>query len=282
MRSLTLFFVLFYGTMYAQYNGDTWKQVSKAGKGTIALAYVQTPSFVYVGNSGKLDGICIDIINDFVIWLKEEKKVDVQPKFVGDGSSFRDMYDKVKVSKGGVFGLGNITITDERKKEVKFTTPFITNFAILITQSKIGTLNKLEDLSKTFAGLTAYAAKGTLNEKRIQDLKAKYYPDMKIEYTTTSQETLEKVFNDPKGFAYLDLAFYLEAVQLKKSIKRHPVADKAAEQFGIIMPLNSDWAPVFEEFVKSDGDYFNSAKYKSILVKHLGEAGMKLMQSASK
>jgi ABC-type amino acid transport substrate-binding protein len=264
------------------YSGDTWKDASKKGKGNVSFAYVETPSFAYIDDSGKLTGICVDIMNDFVVWLKESKKVEISPKFVGDGSNFRGMFDKVKNSKGGVFGLGNITITEERKKEVKFSQPFITNFAILITQSKVPTLAKFEDMPKTFADLTAYTAKGTLNEKRILDLKNNYYSDLKIVYTTTSQETLEKIFEDPKGVGYLDLAFYLEAVQMKKGIKRHPIADKAAEQFGFIMPLNSDWTPVLDEFLKANGGYTTKAKYKSILLKHLGEAGMKLMQSASK
>lgn len=284
IRNLVLFLCCALpGTSLAQtYTGDTWKQANKAGKGTISLAYVQTPSFVYVDNSGKLSGICVDIMHDFTAWVKEKKKVDLQAKFVGGGSSFSGMYDKVKGSKGGVFGLGNITITDERKKEVKFSAPFITNFAILVTQNKVPTLNKFEDMPKHFGKLTAYTAKGTLNEKRMLALRDKYFPEMKITYTTTSQETLEKVFEDPKGFAYLDLAFYLEAIQLKKNIKRHPIADQAAEQFGIIMPMNSDWGPVLDEFFKANGGYLNSAAYKNILVKHLGESGMKLMQSAAK
>ena len=102
---------------------------------------------------------------------------------------------------------------------------------------------------------------------------------MKVVTTTTSQETLEKVLADPNGFAYLDLAFYLEAIQMKKNVKRHPVGDKAAEQFGLIMPGNSDWSPVWEEFFAANGGYLNSSQYKNILIKHLGETGMKLMQS---
>ena len=165
---------------------------------------------------------------------------------------------------------------------MKFTAPFITNSAILITQSSVPTLAKLENIQTGFAGFTAYTAKGTLNEKRINELKQKYFKDLAISYTTTSQEALEKVFNDPKGFAYLDMAFYLEAVQLKKNVKRHPAGDKAAEQFGIIMPSSSDWGPLFEEFSKSNGGYYNSPQYKSSLVKHLGEAGLKLMQAVAK
>jgi ABC-type amino acid transport substrate-binding protein len=284
MRTLLqLCFVCLGSTLFAQtYSGDSWSSTKSAGTGSITLAFVETPSFVYKDSNGKLTGICIDIMNDFVAWVNKAKGVKLDSKFTDDGVSFKGMYEGVKTSKGGVFGLGNITITDERKKEVKFTSPIITNAAILITQSSVPTLSKLEDMSTALAGFTAYTAKGTLNEKRINELKQKYFPALKISQTTSSQEALEKIFSDPKGVAYLDMAFYLEAVQLKKNVKRHPVGDKAAEQFGLILPLGSDWAPIFEEFVKADGGYFNSKEYRASLVKHLGEAGIKLIQAVAK
>jgi putative glutamine transport system substrate-binding protein len=279
---LSLMLITLTGAVSAQsYSGNTWANVKASKAGSISLAYVETPSFVYKDKSGKLTGICVDVMHDFVEWVNKNKGVKIDAKFVGDGSSFRGMYDKTKGATGGVFGLGNVTITEERKKEVKFSPPIITNFAILITQPSVPTLAKLEDISKTFANLTAYTAKGTLNEKRILDLK-KSFPAMKVVTTTTSQETLEKVFADANSFAYLDLAFYIEAVQLKKPVKRHPVGDKAAEQFGIVMPLNSDWGPIFDEFFKAEGGYLNTREYKSILVKHLGESGVKLLNSANK
>jgi ABC-type amino acid transport substrate-binding protein len=279
--TLLLATLLMAGVAFSQgYTGDSWAQVKANGKGTVSMAYVETPSFAYKDASGKLTGICVDIMADFVKWVSENKNVKLDSKFVGEGANFKNMYDKTKGSIGGVFGLGNITITEERKKEIKFSPPFITNFAILVSQNSVPTLGKFEDMPTTFGKLTAYTAKGTLNEKRILELKQKYFPAMKISYTSTSQETLEKVFSDPNGFAYLDLAFYLEAVQLKKSIKRHPIADKAAEQFGFIMPLNSDWYPLLDEFFKANGGYLNAAQYRKILATHLGETGVKLLQSA--
>ncbi len=264
------------------YSGDSWTKAKAAGQGTVSLAYVETPSFVYKDKAGNLTGICVDIMNDFVKFVNETKGVKLTSSFVGDGSAFKGMYDKVKTSSGGVFGLGNITITEERKKEVKFSPPFITNFAILITHNEIPTLTKLEDLPATFSKLTALTAKGTLNEKRINELKQKHFPAMKITFTSTSQETLDKLIADANTFAYLDLAFYLEAIELHKSLKRHPVGDQSAEKFGFIMPTNSDWTPVLDEFFKANGGYTNSAQYKSILTKHLGDTGVKLLQSASK
>ncbi|HYC86096.1 MAG TPA: transporter substrate-binding domain-containing protein [Chryseosolibacter sp.] len=280
---LLLAFIACANLVFAQgYSGDSWANVKAAKSGTVSLAYVETPSFVYKDKSGNLTGICVDIMNDFVKWVNENKGVKLTSRFLGDGSSFRGMFEGTKSASGGVIGLGNITITEERKREVKFSQPFITNFAILTTQTTVPTLAKLEDLPKTFPNFTAYTAKGTLNEKRVQELKTKYYPGMKVSLQTTSQEVLEKVFADPAGVAYLDLAFYIEAVQMRKPIKRHPVGDKAAEQFGFIMPLGSDWGPVLDEFFKSNGGYLNSKEYKSILIKHLGEAGVKLLQSGTR
>jgi len=177
--------------------------------------------------------------------------------------------------------LGNVTITEERKREVKFSPPFAPNLTFLITQNNVPTLEKMEDLPATFAKLTAYTAKGTLNEKRTNEMKQKYFPGVKVVLTGNSQETLEKVVAG-NGFAYLDLTFYLEAVQQHKPLKRHPVADKSTEQYGFLLPMSSDWQPILEEFFKANGGYTNSAGYKSILRKHLGEIGLKLLQSAAK
>lgn len=266
--------------LMAQYNGDSWKRVQGAGSGTVSFAYVETPGFVYKDASGQLTGICVDIMNDFIKYVNETKGVKLTSKFVGDGSSFSGMYNKVKGSSEGVFGLGNITITNARKREIKYSPPFITNFAILITQKSVPTLNSLDEISTKFSGLTAYTAKGTLNDKRIQDLKSKYYPEMQIAYAASSPETLDKVLSDPKAFSYLDLAFYLDAVQRKQPLKRHPIGDQASEQFGFIMPMNSDWQPLMEEFFSANGGYTNSIEYKKILSKHLGDTGVKLLQTA--
>ncbi|MBL6448364.1 transporter substrate-binding domain-containing protein [Fulvivirga sp. 29W222] len=275
-----MFLVAVSSPLMAQYSGDSWKKIQGAGSGTVSFAYVETPGFVYKDKSGKLTGICVDIMNDFIEYVNETKGVKVTSKFVGDGSSFTGMYNSVKGSSNGVFGLGNITITSNRKKEIKFSPPFITNFAILITQKSVPTLNSLDEISVKFKGLTAYTAKGTLNDKRTQDLKNKYYPDMKIAYAASSPATLDKVLSDPKAFSYLDLAFYLDAVQRKQPLKRHPIGDQASEQFGFVMPMNSDWQPLMEEFFNANGGYTNSVAYKKILSKHLGDTGVKLLQTA--
>jgi ABC-type amino acid transport substrate-binding protein len=282
MRVLCLccFFLTVLSAKGQSYQGDDWSQANASKHGTITLAYVETPGFVYKDGAGQLTGICIDVINDFLKYIRDTKGVNLTTKWTGDGTDFKGMYDGVKTARGGVFGLGNITITEDRRKEVLFSPPFIKSFALLVTQSTVPMLTRLEDLPRTFGDMTAYTAKGTINGWRIEELKKKYYPAMKINYLATSQEALEKILLDQKGFAYLDLVFYLEAVQRGKPVKRHPIGDKPAEEFGFIMPKTSDWSGIVQEFFEANGGYVNSTPYKNILIKHLGQTGLRMLQSA--
>lgn len=263
----------------AQIQGDNWSSVKSKGSGTIALAYVETPGFVYKDASGNLTGICVDIMSEFVKYINESKGVKISTKYVGDGSSFSKMFTSVKSGKNGVFGLGNITITEARKKEIRFSPSFIQNVAILISHKTVPTLANMSESTTKFKGLKAITAKGTLNEKRIQNIKSKYMPSLTIQYAASSPETLAKVVSDSQSFTYLDIAFYLDAMKTKKPLKRHAVGDQASEEFGLIMPMNSDWQPLMNQFFQKSGGYTNSIEYKKILAKHLGTAGVKLIDS---
>ncbi|MEO1054530.1 MAG: transporter substrate-binding domain-containing protein [Bacteroidota bacterium] len=274
---LNLCFILPFSSQAQQISGDTWSSVKSKGGGKIKVSFVETPGFVYREQSGRLTGICVDLMKDFVAYLSESKGVKVDIEFVGNGDSFRGMYNRVKGSKGGVFGLGNITITDARKKEIKFSSPFIKNLAVLISQNQVPTLNNLSNAEQNFKGLTAYTPKGTTNEKRVLELKNKYFSSLNVVQTSSSPETLEKVIGDKNGLAYLDIAFYLDALKRKKPLKRHPAGDKGGEEFGIIMPMNSDWQPVLNEFMAANGGYTQSTNYKKIIIKHLGQTGAKFI-----
>jgi putative glutamine transport system substrate-binding protein len=185
----------------------------------------------------------------------------------------------MKASSGGVFGLGNLTITSERKREISFSEPFMTNVAILVTQKSAPSLMNLKDIGSAFKGMKAYVAKGTTHDKVMTALKTQYFKEMPINYTTSSTESLEQVLRDDKAFCYQDLVIYFDAVEDKKPIKRHSVGDRPGESFGIMMPPNSDWAPVFNAFLK---DFVKSSEYRKILLAHLGPDALNIMDAASK
>jgi putative glutamine transport system substrate-binding protein len=260
-------------------SGDNFEQAKSSKKATVTFAYVETPGFVYKNESGKLTGVCVDIMNDFIVYIRQNHGIQMNARFVGNGSSFRAMFDGVKNGSKGVFGLGNITVTEARKSEIKFSPSFITNFAILVTNSDVPALKGMQELPQKFKGFTAYTAKGTLNEKRINRIKSEYYPDLKISYVNSSPEVLSKVLADKRSFSFLDLAFYLDAVKGRAPLRRHQVGDEGSEEFAFIMPLSSDWQPLMQEFFDANGGYKNSTEYKKILVNHLGLSAVKLLDS---
>lgn len=233
--------------------GDNYATAKAAGRGTVTFTYVETPGFVYKDQSGKLTGVCVDIMNDFLQYVKQNHGINLNARFLGNGSSFSAMYNGVKNGQNGVFGLGNITVTEARKSEILFSPSFITNFAILVTHSSVPTLESMDEISQKFKGFTAYTAKGTLNEKRINSLKANYYPELNISYVNSSPDVLDKVLTDKKSLSYLDLAFYLSAVKERKPLQRHKVGDEGSEEFAFVMPKSSDWQPIIEEFLMQMG-----------------------------
>jgi putative glutamine transport system substrate-binding protein len=275
------FFTLSFNVLSQGLSGDNFGTAKAASKGTVTFTYVETPGFVYKDQSGKLTGVCVDIMNDFLQYVKQNHGINLNARFVGNGSSFSAMYNGVKNGKNGVFGLGNITVTEARKKEILFSPAFITNFAILVTHSNAPTLNALNEIPQKFKGFTAYTAQGTLNAKRINNLKSTYYPELEISYVNSSPDALEKVLADQRSLSYLDLAFYLSAVKERKPLKRHEVGDEGSEEFAFVMPRSSDWQPIVEEFFNANGGYKNSTEYKKILVEHLGLSAVKLLDSAS-
>jgi putative glutamine transport system substrate-binding protein len=262
-------------------SGDNFATAQKTKSATVTFTYVETPGFVYKDASGKLTGVCVDIMTDFLAYVRQNYGVQINARYVGNGSSFKAMYDGVKNGSKGVFGLGNVTVTDARKKEIYFSPSFITNFAILVTHSSAPDLKSMDAISSTFNGFKAYTAKGTLNEKRVNNVKDKYFEGLQISYVNSSPAVLEKVLADKKSFSYLDLAFYLDAVKERKPLKRHQVGDDGSEEFAFIMPKSSDWQPLMEEFFAANGGYKNSTEYKKILVNHLGLSAVKLIDSAA-
>ncbi|GAA5029598.1 hypothetical protein GCM10011506_18050 [Marivirga lumbricoides] len=262
-------------------SGDNFSKAKESKKAMVTFAYVETPGFVYKDERGKLTGVCVDIMNDFMQFVRQNYGIEMNARYVGNGSSFRAMYDGVKNGSQGVFGLGNVTVTEARKREIQFSPSFITNFAILVTHSNVPTLKSKSEIATAFKGFKAYTAKGTLNEKRVNKIKADFYPTLELSYVNSSPAVLEKILEDPKSFSYLDLAFYLNAVKERKPLKRHEVGDDGSEEFAFVMPLSSDWQPVMDEFFAANGGYKNSTEYKKILVNHLGLSAVKLLDAAS-
>lgn len=271
-----------FGQVPAQIVGDTYKKAKSAGHGTITYVYVKTPGFAAKDSNGEVSGICVDIMKEFVKYVEQKKNLKLNLKFKnhGDANDFKLFMTTVKSSRGGVFGLGNITITNARKKAYHFSPSFMTNVTIMLTHSDVPSLKNLDQIATTFKGMKAITVKGTTNEQNILNIKKKYMPSLQIVQVKSSEVALNKVISDKKSFTNLDFTYYLAVLKQRKPIKRHQVADKATEKFGIIMPKNNDWQPLLTEFFNSG--FMEGSEYRKIINRHLGANALKLLDHYNK
>lgn len=280
--SIFLFLVVFAikGNAFQSYEGDSWQKIKETGSGNLVLTYVETPAFSYKDKNDKLQGICVDIINSFVGYVQHTYKVKITTKYVGEGDNFKKFYDSVKNSKGGVIGLGNVTIKEDRKKEVSFTPSYIKSIALLITSSEAPEVKNVTEMKTKLAGYKAYVPRGTTHEQRMLDLKKMYFPDLVIEYASTSFEALEKTISEKKAICFQDIALYWDFKQKGAPIKYINYETTKGEELGMIMPLNSDWAPLFEEFFSVGAGFKSSSVYRASLMKHLGTEVVQMLKMA--
>jgi len=273
MCACTLLFASTAQTQTIRLSGDSWELTEKRGVGRITITYIETPLFIYTNEAGKLSGVCVDILKEFILFLEKEKGVRVVLSIYKPNDDFNIFLSNVINAEGGVFGLANITITDARKKVMKFTRPYIKNRAMLASHKDLPTLYNLDDLPKVFAGCTAFTVRNSTFEQDLLELKQKYFPDMNIEYVSSAGSLVYKIAETPKSFGKIDFPYYVEAIQKKLPVKAHPVGS-SYEDFGFIMPLNSDWKSVWDEFLEA---FVGSARYRQLLIKHFGEAPTDLL-----
>lgn len=258
-------------TLNAQLSGDSWKDTKAKGSGEVNITYNYSGKFIYK-NGNELDGLCISIWDKFVDYVESTHNIDLKVNVhqPNDAVNFSEFYKSVQNAKGGVFGLADVTITEARKNEVQFSPSFFSNVSILLTNKSIPDLKNFNTISSEFKGMTMIVQRGTTHEKRAKELKSSSFPSLKIEAVNSFQECYEKVNDNDKYFTYLDFSSYLSAIEDARNIKRHPAGDKTGEEFGFIMPKNSDWGPVMNEFFNKNGGFTNSTEYKKIVANSLG------------
>ena len=262
----------------AQLKGDTYTSAKQKKAANIVYTYAEAPGFASKDASGKMTGICIDLMDKFVVFVKTKYGINITVKYESaKPDDFTYFLNEVKRANGGVFGLSNTTITQARKKEYNFSVPYIINIGMILSNKSVATMNTLSDIGTVFAGMSAVTVKNSTNEKVLLDIKAKYFPTLKIEYVSSFGLVSKKILSDPRKFANLDFTYYLDAIKSNKPVKRHPGGDTSTEKFGIIMPKSNDWVPVLDEFMNSG--FIGSVEYRKIISNNLGSNALKFLDN---
>ncbi|WP_449357432.1 substrate-binding periplasmic protein [Alishewanella longhuensis] len=239
-----------------------------AGTTQLTVLYVPAEGFAYVNPQGQLTGVSVEIMQDFARWLTQRHQLAVQLNFVSE-TNWQQFYQRIVHAQGGVFGLGNVTITEPRKQELAFSPPYLHNIAALITHQDISPLPKWQALPEQFAKLKPLAFSGTLHEQRINRLRDQYQPNAIVQQVSSNPDLLAKVASG-QYYAYVDAYNYWRAREAGMPLRDHPIAAESGETFGFIMPHSNDWAGLLEAFFAADGGYLQSPRYQQVLTEQLG------------
>lgn len=268
VKSLSWLLLLASSLAWSLDRGDFFAESEAHGAANLRVLWVASPGWAEAGADGQPHGLTIDLMREFARWLNETHGLEVSLDFVEE-QDWRRFYDRVRDGEGGLFGLGNVTITEARRRELAFSPPYVRNVAVLISHADRAEIKQPQLMSDVLAGQRAMAFAGTLHEQRLRALAEAHWPDLSLDFSNSNREILDAVAAGTH-FAYVDGYNYLRARAEGAALRRHAALDDPGERFGIIMPLNNDWRFLLEAFFARDGGLMTSIWYRHLLESHLG------------
>lgn len=271
---LTLFLVVLVATAFAQLSGDSWEKIRASGNGTLTVIYYEQPGLIQQEGT-MLKGVCVDLLAEFTKFVKEKHGKEVKVVYA---SREKDFANFLKLVRGtpNILGVTNTSITEERKKIFKFTPPYMTTPLVFLTNDKAPALRDLGELSQTYSGFTAEVISGSTHVTHIESIRKKYYPALKVTYTSSSESVIKHLSTNPKLFSILDFTEYVGVVRKNLPIKRQEVDLGNFEELAFVMSKQSDWDQLWNEFLTPE--YRRSAVFRKIIKENLGSTFLNLVQ----
>lgn len=260
MKASVLFIFFFLASDHfvsAQYSTTSWQEIQLTKKGTVTIYWLDNNPFGYKDANGNFKGIEIEVVEDFRKFLKHQYSIDLTFNWQ-NVNSFTEIMEILKTKpEAGAFGVAGFSINEERKKFLKFSTPYLADITVLVSTDDIPLIRETADLSNYLRDATAITAPGTTLEKDILTLFKEAQLTPKILYRKNSYEFLQLIKTRRKSFGYLNLPVYL--MDLNKglsSLRRHNYLTKVNEGRAIALSSSSDWDIPLKA-------YFSSEQYKS-------------------
>lgn len=255
-------------TGFAQkYKGDSWAKVKTSG-GVLTVIYYEQPGLIYKdAATGKMKGVCTDILDDFAKFIEEKYGKKLTIAYAGQEQVFPEFLS-ITQNTTNILGVTNVTITDERKKILKFTPSFMSNPVVMLSHKDAPSISSASEIGTTLKDYEAKVITGSTHVKVIERIKKENAPSLKITYANSGGEILKELSGGPKFFTILDFTEYIDATRRQLPVKRQSINFGAAEELAFIMSKQTDWDQPWNEFLTPD--YKKSVRYRKIIVDNLG------------
>ena len=254
--------------------GDSWAKVKSSGSGTLAVLYYEQAGLIQDVN-GKPQGLCVNILNDFTAFVQKQYGKNVTIQYVGKEPVFTKFLATTEKSPN-ILGVTNVTITEERKKVLKFTPPFISNPVVLLTHKDAPAISSFAEISKKLDGYSAEIIAGSTHVKFINKIKKENWPNLNITWGSSGQEILKKVVTNPKLFTILDFTEFVDANRKRMPVKKQNVDFGEPEQLAFAMAKQNDWEEPWKAFMTDE--YRKSPQYRKKVSDHMGMAFLSVLK----
>lgn len=255
--------------------GDSWANVKNSGSGILTVVYSQQFGLIFKDKDGQVKGVCVDILSDFVRFLKDQHGASITIKYAAEIPAFSQFLSTAQ-NTPHILGVTNTTITDERKKILKFSPAYMSNRQVMLTSNKAPSITTLKELPIKFPDFTAQVIKGSTQVKYVEKIKTDYMPTLKITLEENGPDIIKNLSINTKAFTIIDFTEFVEVVHRKLPIKRQMVEVGDVEELGFIMSKQTDWDVPLKEFLTTD--YRNSMGYRKIITENLGATFMSLVK----
>lgn len=253
----------------AGWKTDSWQEVQKKKQGTITVLWDEIEPFVYRNQEGRMMGVEYELMEGFSGFVERQYGVKLQINWV-DAKGFENIYPAIRQSEaGGLFAVSYYSITEERRKEVKFSPPYMPDLNILVSNNGIPAFESAREFIDRLPYMTGYTMGHTTMEQDLLALREKYYPSLSVKYNPVNDySVLKDIAADPQSFGYVPLSIYVVALQRGIKVKRQRLFDIRREGFAAIYPKSSDWdEPVQHYFNSPDAEKMVSG----LIRRYLGE-----------
>lgn len=239
---------------------------------TLIVHYYENFPYSYM-EGGKLKGIEIDIMTEYVAWLKQRKNISTVVSYKAY-KDFSEFYTSVKAGRNTVVGAGSVTRNSEREKDISFSPPYLQNVAVLISSGRLATAREKsnDEVQRCFKGISGLAVNGSSHVMYLNNIRSQFLPEMKVRTVDNQNQVLQGIISDNMAVGYVDIVAYWAFLKSNptKFLKIQKAFTEPREDLGYILPLNSRHSASLAEFFEGGFGFTSTRTYHQILEKYLG------------
>ena len=227
---------------------SSWQEALQNRQATISILWYDIEPFIYRTNKNEVIGVEYELMEGFAVYLKHNYGITLTNNWI-DAGSFEAIYPAIKnSSEKGLFGVSFYSITEERKKEIKFSPPYMPDLNVLITNNSMPAYTDKNLFFQDLPKLQGFTMKATTMEDDVLALR-KEYEQLLVTDQKDDYEVLKQIETYKNAFGYVPVSIYVVALQRGIKIQRQRILATRRQGFAAIYTKASDWdAPVNEYF----------------------------------